>query len=144
MELLKNTWKHRALVLMALPAVALLIMFSYIPMGGLVLAFKTFDYQLVFDSPWCGLNNFRYIFLVGDTFWRLTRNTILYYIMFTIVGTVGKVALAIGINEFFHMAVVDWGLIMAAGVMVTIPALVFFIAVQRYLIAGWGAGGLKG
>jgi multiple sugar transport system permease protein len=52
--------------------------------------------------------------------------------------------LAIGINEFFHMAVVDWGLIMAAGVMVTIPALVFFIAVQRYLIAGWGAGGLKG
>lgn len=52
--------------------------------------------------------------------------------------------LAIGINEFFHMAVVDWGLIMAAGVMVTLPALVFFIAVQRYLIAGWGAGGLKG
>src|SRR5262249_57870115 len=43
--------------------------------------------------------------------------------------------LAIGINEFFHMAVVDWGLSMAAGVMVTIPALVFFIAVQRYLIA---------
>ena len=52
--------------------------------------------------------------------------------------------LAIGINEFFHMAVVDWGLIMAAGVMVTLPALAFFIAVQRYLIAGWGAGGLKG
>jgi ABC-type glycerol-3-phosphate transport system permease component len=52
--------------------------------------------------------------------------------------------LAIGINEFFHMAVVDWGLIMAAGVMVTIPALIFFVAVQRYLIAGWGAGGIKG
>lgn len=52
--------------------------------------------------------------------------------------------LPVGINDFFHMAVVDWGLIMAAGVMVTIPALVFFIAVQRYLIAGWGAGGLKG
>jgi multiple sugar transport system permease protein len=52
--------------------------------------------------------------------------------------------LAIGINEFFHMAVVDWGLIMAAGVMVTLPALIFFVAIQRYLIAGWGAGGLKG
>ena len=52
--------------------------------------------------------------------------------------------LAIGINEFFHMAVVDWGLIMAAGVMVTIPAVIFFVAVQRYLIAGWGAGGMKG
>jgi len=33
---------------------------------------------------------------------------------------------------------------MAAGVMVTIPALAFFIAIQRYLIAGRGAGGLKG
>src|SRR5262249_33710683 len=52
--------------------------------------------------------------------------------------------LAIGINEFFHMAVVDWGLIMAAGVMVTIPALVFFIAVRRDPIAGCGAGGLEG
>src|SRR6266850_7022810 len=52
--------------------------------------------------------------------------------------------LAIGNNEFFHMAVVEWGLILAAGVMLTIPALVFFIAVQRYLIAGWCAGGLKG
>jgi len=52
--------------------------------------------------------------------------------------------LPVGINDFFHMAVVDWGLIMAAGVMVTIPALVFFVAVQQYLIAGWGAGGLKG
>jgi multiple sugar transport system permease protein len=52
--------------------------------------------------------------------------------------------LAIGVNDFFHMAVVDWGLIMAAGVMVTLPALAFFVAVQRYLIAGWGAGGLKG
>lgn len=61
-----------------------------------------------------------------------------------LIGKDDLKTLAIGINEFFHMAVVDWGLIMAAGVMVTIPALAFFIAVQRYLIAGWGAGGLKG
>jgi len=42
------------------------------------------------------------------------------------------------------MAVVDWGLIMAAGVMVTIPALVSSWPSSRYLIAGWGAGGVKG
>lgn len=52
--------------------------------------------------------------------------------------------LPVGINDFFHMALVDWGLVMAAGVMVTIPAIVLFILVQKYLIAGWGAGGLKG
>ncbi|MBI3454553.1 MAG: carbohydrate ABC transporter permease [Candidatus Rokubacteria bacterium] len=52
--------------------------------------------------------------------------------------------LPVGINDFFHMALIDWGLVMAAGVMVTIPAIVLFILVQQYLIAGWGAGGLKG
>lgn len=52
--------------------------------------------------------------------------------------------LPVGINDFFHTAVVDWGLIMAAGVMVTIPAVIFFVVVQRYLIQGWGAGGVKG
>ena len=100
MQLLKNTWKHRALLLMALPAIIRFLMFSYAPMFGLVLAFKRFDYQLVFKSPWCGFDNFRYIFLVGDTFWRITRNTVGYYLLFTVVGTVGNIALAIGINEF--------------------------------------------
>ena len=33
---------------------------------------------------------------------------------------------------------------MAAGVLITIPALAFFVAVQRHLVAGWGSGGLKG
>jgi ABC-type glycerol-3-phosphate transport system permease component len=61
-----------------------------------------------------------------------------------LIGKDDLKTLAIGINDFFHMAVVDWGLIMAAGVMVTIPAPVFFVAIQRYLIAGWGAGGVKG
>jgi ABC-type glycerol-3-phosphate transport system permease component len=40
--------------------------------------------------------------------------------------------------------VVDWGLVMAAGMLITIPALAFFMAVQRHLVAGWGTGGLKG
>jgi len=61
-----------------------------------------------------------------------------------LIGVDELKTLPVGINDFFHMAVVDWGLIMAAGVMVTIPALIFFVAVQQYLIAGWGAGGLKG
>jgi ABC-type glycerol-3-phosphate transport system permease component len=52
--------------------------------------------------------------------------------------------LPVGINDFFYMALVDWGLVMAAGVMVTVPAVLLFVAVQRYLIAGWGAGGVKG
>jgi ABC-type glycerol-3-phosphate transport system permease component len=52
--------------------------------------------------------------------------------------------LPVGVQDLFHSALIDWGLIMAAGVLITIPALAFFIAVQRHLVAGWGSGGLKG
>jgi ABC-type glycerol-3-phosphate transport system permease component len=52
--------------------------------------------------------------------------------------------LPVGVQDLFHSALIDWGLIMAAGVMITVPALAFFAAVQRHLVAGWGTGGLKG
>lgn len=52
--------------------------------------------------------------------------------------------LPVGVQDLFHSALIDWGLIMGAGVLITIPALAFFIAVQRHLVAGWGSGGLKG
>jgi ABC-type glycerol-3-phosphate transport system permease component len=52
--------------------------------------------------------------------------------------------LPVGVQDLFAAAVVDWGLVMAAGVLITIPALGFFLAVQRHLVEGWGTGGLKG
>jgi ABC-type glycerol-3-phosphate transport system permease component len=52
--------------------------------------------------------------------------------------------LPVGVQDLFHSALIDWGLIMAAGVLITIPALALFVAVQRHLVAGWGSGGLKG
>src|SRR5262249_16131699 len=52
--------------------------------------------------------------------------------------------LPVGVQDLFAAAVVDWGLIMAAGMLITIPALAFFLAVQRHLVAGWGSGGLEG
>lgn len=100
MKLIKNTWRRKALFLMALPTVIMLILFNYVPMTGLVVAFKDFNYaDGIFFSPWNGIENFRYLFMVGDTAWRLTRNTVGYYLLFTIFGTVGSVFIAIGINE---------------------------------------------
>jgi ABC-type glycerol-3-phosphate transport system permease component len=52
--------------------------------------------------------------------------------------------LPVGVNDLFNATIVDWGMIMAAGVMITVPAVAFFVAVQRHLIQGWGSGGLKG
>ena len=65
-----------------------------------MLAFKNFDYSLgLYKSPWCGLQNFRLLFLNGATYWRITRNTIAYYLLFTVVGTVCDVGLAIAVYE---------------------------------------------
>lgn len=111
----KRLWKDRTLVLMALPAVILLIMFNYVPMTGLVLAFKKFDYSKgLYESAWCGFSNFKQLFLVGDTYWRITRNTVGYYVIFTLVGVVCEIALAIAISElafkragkYLHSAVI--------------------------------------
>ncbi len=52
--------------------------------------------------------------------------------------------LPVGVQDLFSAAVVDWGLVMAAGVLITLPALAFFMAVQRHLVEGWGSGGLRG
>lgn len=97
---LANLWRDKTLVVMALPAVVLMILFNYVPMSGLILAFKKFDYSLgLYGSPWNGLENFKHLFLMGDTYWRITRNTVGYYLLFTAFETIFSVALAIGINE---------------------------------------------
>jgi len=52
--------------------------------------------------------------------------------------------LPVGFQDLYTSTVTDWGMMMAGGVVITLPALIFFVAVQRYLISGWGAGGVKG
>jgi len=44
----------------------------------------------------------------------------------------------------YNATVIDWGMIMSGGMLITVPVLIFFIFMQRYLIAGWGAGAIKG
>lgn len=98
--LLKNLNIHKELLFMALPGVVLIFMFSYMPMFGLVTAFKKFNFTNgIFGSPWVGLDNFRFLFNSSDITWRLLKNTVGYYIIFTIIGTVANVSLAIALNE---------------------------------------------
>lgn len=52
--------------------------------------------------------------------------------------------LPVGVQDLFNSTVIDWGMIMASGVMIIIPAMIFFMAVQRYLIKGWGTAAVKG
>ena len=93
--------KNRAqvpLTLMSLPAIILVFMFSYVPMFGLVLAFKDFNVREgIFGSPWNGLANFSYLFKSNDAYIML-RNTIGYNLLFLVIGTMLNVALAILIS----------------------------------------------
>ena len=69
-----NTWKNRSLLAMAIPVIVLLILFNYIPMFGLVVAFKDFNYtDGIFGSPWVGLKNFKFLFSMKDLTWRIIR-----------------------------------------------------------------------
>jgi len=61
-----------------------------------------------------------------------------------LISTDSLKTLPVGMQDLMDSSFLDWGMIMAAGVMITIPALIFFVAIQRFLIAGWGAGGVKG
>ncbi|CAM4475165.1 ABC transporter permease [Paenibacillus typhae] len=93
---LKN---YKVLLLMLLPAVAFFLLFAYIPMAGIVIAFKKYDYAGgIFGSAWNGLDNFRFFFESGDA-WRVTRNTALYNIAFIAVNNILQIFAAIMLFE---------------------------------------------
>lgn len=86
------------LYVMMLPGIIYLIVNNYIPMAGLVIAFKKVDYSVgIFNSPWVGLNNFKYLFSNNDAA-RALRNTVLYNFAFIIVDNVLAIAVAIALD----------------------------------------------
>ena len=96
---LNDVKKHPELYLMIIPAVVFFLIFSYIPMVGIVMAFK--DFRIadgIFGSDWCGLKNFEFFFSSG-TAWRLTKNTMLYNIAFLVVNVFLEVLIAVFISE---------------------------------------------
>ena len=84
---------------MLLPSAALLIVFCYLPIGGLVMAFKRFNYRDgIFGSPWVGWDNFKFFFASGKAL-SVTRNTALYNLAFIVVNTVLEIFFAIVLSE---------------------------------------------
>ncbi|MDI4649826.1 ABC transporter permease [Cohnella hashimotonis] len=91
--------KNKMLFLMLTPAVVYFIIFNYLPMGGVVVAFKYFEFDKgIFHSPWVGLKNFSFFFRSGQA-WLLTKNTILYNLAFILVGMAFQVGVAIIFSE---------------------------------------------
>ena len=84
---------------MFVPAAVYFLMNNYFPMAGLVIAFKKINFSLgIFKSPWVGLNNFKYLFKTADA-WIITRNTLLYNLLFIVLNNLFGVAFAVLLNE---------------------------------------------
>lgn len=87
------------LLCMLLPALLYVVIFSYIPMFGIVIAFKDYNYNGgILGSPWCGLKNFEYLKISGKL-WTLTRNTLLYNLAFIVFGIIFEVGFAVMLSE---------------------------------------------
>jgi len=91
--------KNRTLLLMLLPAVLFFFLFNYLPISGIIVAFKSYNYTGgIFGSPWVGIENFKFFFISGQAF-TVTRNTVLYNFAFIIVSTVLQISIAILLSE---------------------------------------------
>ena len=84
---------------MALPGLIYLFINNFMPLPGLVLAFKKYNAKKgIFGSPFVGLKNFKYLFVTKDAF-IITRNTILYNLAFIVINTILAIAVAILLAE---------------------------------------------
>lgn len=91
--------KNVPLMLIALPGLIYLLINNYIPMFGIFLAFKSYDFSKgIFKSPWCGFDNFKFLFKTKDAL-IMTRNTILYNLAFIVIGTALGILVAILLTE---------------------------------------------
>lgn len=95
----KRLAKTGPLLLIAAPGILYLLINNYLPMFGVFLAFKDFNYfKGIFGSDWCGFDNFRFLFKTRDA-WIMTRNTLLYNAAFIVIGTIAAIFIAILLFE---------------------------------------------
>ena len=98
------------LFLLSFPTAIWYILFCYIPMFGLIIAFKKYKvapgkgflWSLINNSPWCGLDNFKFLFSSNmKTTIAMFRNTVCYNIVFIVLNIIIPVALAVLISHLY-------------------------------------------
>lgn len=97
--LLRRMRHYRNIYLMLLPVIIFYILFHYVPMGGLAIAFENYKpAKGILGSDWVGLKNFRK-FLTGIYAWRVIRNTLTLNLLLLLFGFPAPILLALMINE---------------------------------------------
>jgi len=95
--------KYKYLMLMLLPALVYYIVFHYVPIYGLLIAFKDFKFiEGIWASPWVGFEHFKDLFALGS-FWEVLRNTIIISIYKLIWGFPAPIILSLLLNEIYNV-----------------------------------------
>ena len=134
----KTTWKNikRAfpLYIMVAPGFLYLLINNYVPMTGIIIAFKHLNFAKgILHSDWAGLSNFEYLFKTPDAA-LITRNTLLYNFAFIVVNTTVSILIAILLSELRSKTKVK---IFQSAVL--IPSLISIIIVS-YLVYAFLSG----
>ena len=96
---LKKFKRYIPIYILMLPGLIYLFINNYMPLPGLVIAFKKYNAQKgIYGSDWIGFKNFEYLFTTDDA-WIITRNTIAYNVAFIIINTVLAITVAIILSE---------------------------------------------
>lgn len=99
----KELWirikRHRMLYLFVLPCIIWLVVFCYVPMAGIVLAFKNYRFDLgIFGSEWAGLKHFQK-FITSPEFWMTIKNTVVISSLKIVICFPAPILLALLLNE---------------------------------------------
>ena len=103
---MKRFKNNKELLLLTIPGAIWFLVFAYLPMFGVIVAFKRWRihggfFESLMNSKWVGFDNFKFLFQSSDA-WLITKNTVLYNIVFIILGIVLQVTLAILLNELLN------------------------------------------
>ncbi|MFS0724305.1 ABC transporter permease [Paenibacillus sp. 1P07SE] len=94
-----NYRRYSPLLIMMIPGLLYLLINNYLPMFGIVIAFKEINFTKgILGSDWVGFRNFEYLFRTSDAY-IITRNTILYNLLFLVLGITLSLTVAILLNE---------------------------------------------
>ena len=98
-EIVKDWKKNKLLYLMAVPLIAFFIVFAYLPMGGILMAFENYKPKLgILRSQWVGLENFK-DFFQSVFAWRVIRNTVVLSMLQLIIEFPLTIIFALLLNE---------------------------------------------
>src|ERR1700730_16750904 len=103
MQYIKVILKYKFLYALMLPGILWYIIYRYLPMAGLIIAFKEYNFALgIWNSPWVGMKYFHYLFSSSD-FYTVLKNTVIINIYNLIFGFPAPIILALLLNEFKNM-----------------------------------------